>query len=881
MNTILSLYKTQDKTLQTHTFFGNIKQKLSIPNEKNLEFMVHYHYLIENNIPVCITEKSRDTFKFFADIDLDEVVFRQGYLIKDTIPDFIDKVKETFQDVIKDAFGLQLEAVLAYRLAYKCHIHFKDLITDKESAKLICNDVYKRLLVLFPWIQELKTIHTKNVIDTSVYTSGLRMLGSDKGSMISKEKKEHEKRVHLELFGDSLLYKTFYTIEGKDVVSLQDIIDYSIINMDDIIPQMFLLNYTRVQETRKRRLVIEEMDIEESEELEIPLEIKKTVIEYLDTSLIKFGLLPPISMNVVKKLNDIIQVTLPPQVCPFKKSMHNRTQTRNVSANYVLITAFGTNVHCWKCTDETQTLSIIPDDLANYLEDSCPNFLLKRALYKQTHELLADYIFSKTREKFAVSMGNSNYVWYYYNEKVHRWIQGEKILSLITNVKGLIHQEFNRYVNSIDKKGEKEDNIKTTQDLWKKLQVSLQTTQFVKCGIMPLLARKLEEYWDTIVSGTNEQVSFQSKLDSNVHLLGFLNGVYDFNDCIFRNGTPHDFISMSTFTNYKDYNEYETRDQEDLDEFLSMIFTDSSHKRYLLQRLAHSLNGTNKSQKFFIMTGYGANGKSTLVKLLNAGLGMYSGEVNVTLFTHPRPSANAPCPELIDIKGKRFVSTSEPNGRDSFNLGIVKWLSGGDRITAAQKCEKNQSYYLQCTFFLLCNDIPQINASVSDFGTWRRLETIGCNSRFTENEEDYTRLRQNGNECVFMADPNINVKIKKWNEMFIARLIHEYGKIEEGDIVQMPIEFKNMWRQLQNKNDVYSRFIDEFVVIDHKEFKSIRSVFQCFDLWIKQMKLRHSINYDIFEKNMCVLLGSPIINNRISTEKGWNVKMKTLVINSY
>ena len=113
--------------------------------------------------------------------------------------------------------------------------------------------------------------------------------------------------------------------------------------------------------------------------------------------------------------------------------------------------------------------------------------------------------------------------------------------------------------------------------------------------------------------------------------------------------------------------------------FLTKIFPNAEQLAYVLQEFALSLDGQNLSQSFFILTGAGANGKSnffyfinfigTLIKLLNMAIGQYAGSCNITLYTQPRPSANAPSPELIALKGCRPVVSNEPNARDILNLG--------------------------------------------------------------------------------------------------------------------------------------------------------------------------------------------------------------------
>jgi P4 family phage/plasmid primase-like protien len=313
---------------------------------------------------------------------------------------------------------------------------------------------------------------------------------------------------------------------------------------------------------------------------------------------------------------------------------------------------------------------------------------------------------------------------------------------------------------------------------------------------------------------------------------------------------------MSTNVRYTPYDQIPRELTEGLEGFLRQIFTKTEHLNFVLQEIASGLDSTPNQNRFFLFTGMGANGKSTLMNLLNGAMGNYSGETAITLFTHARPPANSPTPELMQIRGKRFVSCSEPNSRDTLNLGTIKWLTGGDRITARDLYQSNVSFYPQATFFCLTNDIPPMDTGVDDWGTWRRIKPVTFDSKFVS-------VPRHKNE--FVIDPDVNTKIKSWSESFASLLVKTFLS---DDVFDTPNEFEQLRRQLSYKNDLYGRFIQDCVTPSDQQIINKQFVFSVFNKWRDIMKISKSVTFDTFEKHMCVLLGP-------MEENGWKMNLKS------
>ncbi|KAJ3018116.1 UNVERIFIED_CONTAM: hypothetical protein HDU68_011310 [Siphonaria sp. JEL0065] len=186
---LLAKYRFSDKTkFDTHTFFAQPLSKLSIPSESLEEFYTSYATYLETT-PAnqrngatglnSITEKTQSRFKFFVDLDLKMNAFEEGTIHLDNVPQLMTDILCTFTQVLKLMFpdSQTIDCITAFRMVYKCHAYFPSVVCEVAQAKAVCLTVTKCLTRKYPWIATMK------VIDDSVYTSGLRILGSHKGAM--------------------------------------------------------------------------------------------------------------------------------------------------------------------------------------------------------------------------------------------------------------------------------------------------------------------------------------------------------------------------------------------------------------------------------------------------------------------------------------------------------------------------------------------------------------------------------------------------------------------------------------------------------------------------------------------------------------------------
>ena len=259
------------------------------------------------------------------------------------------------------------------------------------------------------------------------------------------------------------------------------------------------------------------------------------------------------------------------------------------------------------------------------------------------------------------------------------------------------------------------------------------------------------------------------KLDSNAYLIGFKNGIYDFEGNEFREGRPDDYVSKTTKLDYIDCRKPGFEEGIAwLNDFMEKIFPDPNLRAYMWEHAATGLIGNNKNQTFNIYTGCGRNGKSKFVDLMRFGIGEYYGKVPTQLITQKRTSIGGTSSEVAQLKGIRYAVMTEPSKNDTINEGIMKEITGEDEIQARHLRQEAIVFVPQFTLCCMTNYL--FNIKSNDDGTWRRIRKIDFESKFMKpSDRDYPPSKV-PEDKEFECDLNIEPKLRKWAPVWISLL---------------------------------------------------------------------------------------------------------------
>ena len=206
--------------------------------------------------------------------------------------------------------------------------------------------------------------------------------------------------------------------------------------------------------------------------------------------------------------------------------------------------------------------------------------------------------------------------------------------------------------------------------------------------------------------------------DADGWLLNFNNVTVDLRDGSAR---PHDSGDLITKTCGYDY-PTESGDEPVLWlEFLTEIFAgDDKLIRYVQKLFGYALVGVVREHVLPIHHGSGSNGKSVLASTALAAFGDY-GLAAPPGFLMDKRNDRHPT-ELADLFGRRLVILSESKDGQRLDEGLVKLVTGGDRLRARHLHQDFWEFSPSHTAMLLSNHLPVIKGV--DVGVWRRVRKI-------------------------------------------------------------------------------------------------------------------------------------------------------------
>ncbi len=222
-------------------------------------------------------------------------------------------------------------------------------------------------------------------------------------------------------------------------------------------------------------------------------------------------------------------------------------------------------------------------------------------------------------------------------------------------------------------------------------------------------------------------------LDRHPHLLACRNGTVNLRSGKLGPADPGHLITRGVDLEYDP-----SAHSPEWDRFLERILAEDPDLIAYVQRLlGYAITGEVGEHLLPNFYGDGENGKSQLLIAVQDVLGELAAVAPEGLLVESKHERH---PErLAMLRGRRLVVSSELEKRATLAEGLVKAITGGDRISARPMYGRRFDFQPSHTLVILTNHLPRVQGT--DRAIWRRLRVVPFEVRISiaERIPDYGR----------------------------------------------------------------------------------------------------------------------------------------------
>ncbi len=167
--------------------------------------------------------------------------------------------------------------------------------------------------------------------------------------------------------------------------------------------------------------------------------------------------------------------------------------------------------------------------------------------------------------------------------------------------------------------------------------------------------------------------------------------------------------------------------------FLETVLPDAALRDFFQRATGYALTGDVSAQCLFFLYGSGSNGKSTALRAIMDTMGDYALQAAPDLLI-AREGSGGPNNDVAELQGTRLVATIEVEDGKRMAEGLVKQITGGDRIKARFMRQDFFEFEPTHKIFLAANHKPAIRGQ--DVAIWRRIKVIPFEVQIADADKD-------------------------------------------------------------------------------------------------------------------------------------------------
>jgi putative DNA primase/helicase len=161
---------------------------------------------------------------------------------------------------------------------------------------------------------------------------------------------------------------------------------------------------------------------------------------------------------------------------------------------------------------------------------------------------------------------------------------------------------------------------------------------------------------------------------------------------------------------------------------------DAELSAYLMRYAGYVLTGSTKAQCVPFWFGHGANGKGTLLNVLQNVLGMeYGTTLRMSNLSRKEKEDDSQRRIIAKLCGARLATCNEGNQKVKLDMSLLKSLASSDMLSGAFLYEKEFSFIPSHKLIIATNHKPDLEV---DTAARRRVHLVPFDAEFTGSRED-------------------------------------------------------------------------------------------------------------------------------------------------
>jgi putative DNA primase/helicase len=298
------------------------------------------------------------------------------------------------------------------------------------------------------------------------------------------------------------------------------------------------------------------------------------------------------------------------------------------------------------------------------------------------------------------------------------------------------------------------------------------------------------------------------------------------------------------------------------EKFLQDVFLGDEELIAFMQRaLGYSITGDTSEQVLFIAWGLGSNGKSTLFRTIQHILGDYARSVAKDALMKRNGKGDTHPTAIANLVGCRFALLQETEEGRQLDASAIKWVTGGDKITARFLYRDYFEFYPEFKVWLVTNYKPVVADTTYAF--WRRLILIPFRAIFDERRRDREM-------------PN-----KLWAERdgILTWLVQGCLRWQE-DGLNPPKVIMEATKEYQTEMDALQQWLEDCCVADPKAETHFADLYASYTEWCKERDetpvSKRKFGERLSEKGYeSVLIRDSVLGKPVKARRGLRLKQET------